>query len=330
MVMIVPKAKLGRANGLFQTVWSIGDVLAPAIVVGFVALPKLLADVETLGPVATAIGNVNHGAALAVAFDALTFLIAAVVLTTLTIPSPAKLARHGGEKAPGLVREARAGLTFIRSRKSLLSLLSIFTVANLASGPMFLLLPLLVRTNLADSWADLELSYEKALAILTMAASAGGVIGGLAMTAWGGFQTRRFLGVLIPVLAIGALQIVVGLSHLIYLTAVLLALVTFGEPFVRAHAQAIWQSQTPPELQGRVYAVRTLVAGALIPLGSALAGWAGGLIGPGAVITVLGVVLTCFGVAQLFNGWLWRMDSEAAAQEAAETASGRVTATVGD
>ena len=76
MVMIVPRAKLGRANGMFQTVWSIGDVLAPAIVVGFVALPSLLADVETLGPVATAFGNVNHGAALAVAFDALTFLIA--------------------------------------------------------------------------------------------------------------------------------------------------------------------------------------------------------------------------------------------------------------
>jgi MFS transporter, DHA3 family, macrolide efflux protein len=330
-VMIVPKARLGRANGMMQTVWSVGDVLAPTIVVGFVALPKLLGGVDVLGPVGEAFARVNHGAALAVGFDALTFLGAAVVLSFLTIPSPERSARPAGEKGPKLLAEAKAGVAFIRGHRSLLSLLSIFTIANLASGPMFLLLPLLVRTNLSDSWDGLGLSYEGALVILTTAASVGGLVGGLAMTAWGGFQRRRFLGVLIPVLAIGAFQIAVGLSHLLYLTAAFLAIVTFCEPFVRAHAQAIWQSQTPPELQGRVYAVRTLVAGALIPFGSAVAGWAGGLYGPGVVVTLLGVLLAAFGFAQLFNGWLWRMDGElAASDEESEASSTRVTALVGD
>jgi MFS family permease len=309
-VMVVPREQLGRANGLMQTTWSIGDVIAPLVVVGFVALPRLLADVDGLGPIGEAIGNVNHGAGLAVAFDAVTFFLAAAVLCFLAIPSPVRAARAADERGPGLLAEARAGWAFIWRRRSLLSLLTIFTVANLASGPMFLLLPLLVRTNLGDDWAGRGLSYEGALALVTTAGSIGGVVGGLAMTAWGGFRTRRFLGVLLPVLAIGVLEIAVGLSHWLYLTAALLALVTLGEPVIRAHAQSIWQSQTPPELQGRVFAVRTLVAAALIPFGSALVGWAGGVFAPGTVIAILGTVLAGFGVAQLFNSWLWRMDEE--------------------
>jgi MFS family permease len=315
-VMIVPKEQLGRANGLMQTTWSVGDVLAPTLVLAFVGLPSLLGGVDALGPVADALAGVNHGAGLAVAFDALTFLVAALVLSFVAIPSPPRSQPAAGEPAPRLLTEARAGAAFIWRRRSLLSLLSIFAVANLASGPMFLLLPLLVRDNLAGAWGDNGLNYEGALAILTTAASVGGIVGGIVMTAWGGFRSRRFLGVLLPVLAIGCLEVGVGLSHALYLTAALLALVTLAEPLVRAHAQAIWQSQTPPELQGRVIAVRTLVAGALIPAGSAAAGWAGGLFGPGAVIVILGAVLAAFGVAQLFNTWLWRMDEELGASRA--------------
>ena len=314
-VSIVSKEQLGRANGLMQTTWSLGDVLAPTIVVGFVALPALLGGIDLLGPVAGAFARVNHGAALAVAFDALTFLVAAIVLSFLAIPSPGRggrAAERWGVREAGVLAEARAGAAFVWRRRSLLSLLSIFTVANLASGPMFLLLPLLVRDSLEADWSGRGFSYEGALALLTTAASVGGVVGGLAMTVWGGFRSRRFLGVLLPVLAIGGLQVGVGFSRTLYLTAALLALVTLVEPLVRAHSQAIWQSQTPPELQGRVFAVRTLVAGALIPLGSAAAGWAGGVFGPGPVIAILGTILVGFGVAQLFNAWLWQMDEELA------------------
>lgn len=329
-VLIVPDKQLGRANGLMQTTWAIGDVLAPALVVGFVLLPGLVAGVDVLGPVADAVARVNHGAGLAVAFDALTFLVAGVVLSLLAIPSPPRTngadprSAAGGadETRPGLLREARAGVSFVWRRKALLSLLSIFTVSNLTSGPMFLLLPLLVRENLAGDWASKGLSYDNALALLTTAASVGGVIGGLAMTAWGGLRSRRFLGVLLPVLVAGFLQVVVGVSHALYLTAAMLALVTFVEPFIRAHAQAIWQSQTPPELQGRVYAVRTLVAGGLIPAGAAAAGWAGGVFGAAAVIAILGTVMVAFGVAQLFNTWLWRMDEEIGAPRIAAPVSG--------
>jgi hypothetical protein len=49
----------------------------------------------------------------------------------------------------------------------------------------------------------------------------------------------------------------------------------------------------------------------------------------GAVITVLGVVLACFGVAQLSNGRLWRMDEESSTREP-EGTPGQATATVGD
>lgn len=304
-VMLVPEERLPRANGMMQTVQSIGDVIAPSIVVGFVALPKLAQRFDVLGPVGRAIGRIDQGSALAVGFDAVTFFVAALVLTQLQIPSPA---RRAPEVAPSIWSEARQGLAFIWDRKPLLSLLSIFAVSNVVVGPLFLLLPLIVRENLVDDWGGRGMSFDSALATLTTAGSIGGVAGGLVITTWGGLRRRRFLAVLVPEILTGGLVLVVGLSHLLLLTAAILMAVTFMEPMVRAHAQAIWQTQTPPALQGRVFSARLVIVGGLIPLGSALAGWSSGAFGAGVVLSVLGIVLAVFCLGQLCNAQMWRLE----------------------
>jgi hypothetical protein len=81
-------------------------------------------------------------------------------------------------------------------------------------------------------------------------------------------------------------------------------------PIMNAHSQAIWQAQTPRELQGRVFAVRTMIAWVTIPLGTVLAGWFGSVFNPGAVIAVLGAFLALFCVAQLFNPVLLRVEDK--------------------
>jgi hypothetical protein len=82
-------------------------------------------------------------------------------------------------------------------------------------------------------------------------------------------------------------------------------------PFMNAHSQTIWQTQTPRELQGRVFSVRRVIAQFTWPLSTALAGVAGGLFNPGLVIAVLGGVLVVFCVAQLFNPTLMRVEDKA-------------------
>jgi hypothetical protein len=79
---------------------------------------------------------------------------------------------------------------------------------------------------------------------------------------------------------------------------------------MNAHSQTIWQTQTPRELQGRVFSVRRLIAQFTWPLSTALAGWAGGVFNPGAVIAVLSAFLVLFCVAQLFNPYLMRVEDK--------------------
>jgi hypothetical protein len=82
-------------------------------------------------------------------------------------------------------------------------------------------------------------------------------------------------------------------------------------PMMNAHSQAIWQAQTPYELQGRVFAVRRLIAQFSWPLSTLLAGLVGGLFNPGTVVSVLGGILFLFCVGQMFNPYVLRVEDKA-------------------
>jgi len=82
-------------------------------------------------------------------------------------------------------------------------------------------------------------------------------------------------------------------------------------PIMNAHSQTIWQIQTPRELQGRVFAVRRLIAQFTSPLGVALAGLVGGQFDPGLFIAMLGTILLVFTIVQLFNPYLMRVEDKA-------------------
>jgi MFS transporter, DHA3 family, macrolide efflux protein len=83
------------------------------------------------------------------------------------------------------------------------------------------------------------------------------------------------------------------------------------EPVFNAHSQAIWQSVTPRELQGRVFYVRRLIGQATRPLGTAAAGIAAGVLDPGYGYAALGLVWVGFCAAQLFNPYMLRVEGKA-------------------
>jgi len=51
-----------------------------------------------------------------------------------------------------------------------------------------------------------------------------------------------------------------------------LAIALFAAPVINASSQAIWQSKVPPEIQGRVFAVRRLIAQFTAPVAYLAAG----------------------------------------------------------
>ena len=179
-----------------------------------------------------------------------------------------------------------------------------------AAAPIEILIPLLLKFNLAADWQSLGFSFETALATVATVGGVGGVAGGIVMSVWGGLKGRKVYGVIVPILIAGIAQIAYGLSGALYLTAalnfVLLALI----PIMNSHSQTIWQTQVPRELQGRVFSVRRVIAQFSAPIGIMLAGVAGAQLNPGWIIAAFGAVIVVFGALQLFNPFLLKVEDK--------------------
>jgi hypothetical protein len=100
----------------------------------------------------------------------------------------------------------------------------------------------------------------------------GGVVGGLILSLWGG-PRRRVHGVLLG-MAGGSLlgEVMMGLGRSLPVWALAAFVTAFFLPFINGSNQAIWQAKVPPDVQGRVFAVRRLIAQLAAPLSMLLAG----------------------------------------------------------
>jgi MFS family permease len=322
VAMLVPDKQLPRANGMMQTLWALSGLLSPGIAAAIIALPALARQ----GIIPSAdLAALNNGTALALAVDACTFFLGAATLLFLRVPSPqrADLAATAGAPRKSIWADMKEGALYIWHRRPLLWLLGSFTVINFVTSPLGVFQPLMIKFNLANDWPQYGLTIETALALLVTAGSIGGVIGGVIISAWGGLKARRVYGVIVPMLISGVAIIIFGLSPWIYLTAAMIFVGQGLVPFMNAHSQAIWQTQTPRELQGRVFAVRRVIAQFTWPLSTAMAGVVGGLFNPGMVMAVLGAILLVFCIGQLFNPYLLRVEDKAWLEELAARAGGK-------
>ena len=298
--MIVPEQHLPRANGMMQTVFGLSGILSPAVAAALIALPGLLRGVANPGWLVAAVAGLTDGAALAIAVDAVSFVIAAAVLPFLTVPSPQRNAVAGAPRR-SMIADVKEGISFISARRGLLWLLLTFAVVNFCGAPFAVLRPILVRDNLAADYLGRGLSYEAALALIGSVGAVGGVIGGVLITAWGGLKRRRIYGVLLPLVLGGLTQAVFGLANGFYVALGAMAVNMFVFPMANAHSQTIWQVQTPREMQGRVFAVRRVVAQFTYPLGTATAAFLGGWLGPGLAIAACGIISASYALLQLAN-----------------------------
>jgi hypothetical protein len=91
------------------------------------------------------------------------------------------------------------------------------------------------------------------------------------MSAWGG-PKRRINGVLGFQALTGFCFILAGLRPSAEVVSVAAFFFFFSLPFINGSSQAIWQSRIAPEVQGRVFAVRRMIAWSSVPLSYLIAG----------------------------------------------------------
>lgn len=238
---LVPKEQYGRANGMMSLIEAGPGVIAP-----------LLAG--ALLPIIGLTGILF--------FDVATFLLAIGALMIVHIPQPPRT-EQGAQGQGSIWKEAAYGFKYIFARPSLLGLQLIFFAGNLFTGIAFTLLaPMVLSRTGNDSLM---------LGSVQTAGAIGGVIGGVAMSAWGGFK-RRVHGVLLGWAFSGFGMAIVGLAGGLPIWVTGMVIAALVSSLVNGSNQAIWQAKVAPDVQGRVFSARRLIAWLTNPISPIIAG----------------------------------------------------------
>lgn len=127
------------------------------------------------------------------------------------------------------------------------------------------------------------------------AGAVGAVAGGIIMSAWGGTR-RKVHGVLAGWMLSSLFgMILFGFSRQLIGWAVFSALGMLLLPWINASNQAIWQSKVAPDVQGRVFSARRLIAWFSNPISPILAGTLADFVLEPAMSTGTGPLPTFFG-----------------------------------
>jgi hypothetical protein len=239
---MVPKEQLGRANGMMSLIDAGPQVIAP-ILAG--ALLPIIALTGIL------------------LLDVITFLFAIGALLLVHIPQPPRTEEGAQAEGGGMLKEAAFGFKYIFARPSLLGLQLVFFVGNLFAGIGFTVLPPMILTR---SGGD-SLIFGSVQSAGAIAA----VVGGVLMSAWGGFK-RRVHGVLLGWIIGGIGMAIIGFTGGLPVWIIGVAITSVIIPLVNGSNQAIWQSKVAPDVQGRVFASRRLIAWLTNPISPLIGG----------------------------------------------------------
>jgi len=297
MVLLAPREHLARVNGIDETLNALAAVVAPLAAGALISLPELGRRFGVAW-----LGELRSGLPIAVAGDAVSYLLAAGLLAGLSIPRP-PLAAHS-QGAPSPVRAEGEVLRLLRRTPAFFWLLAVAGAAFFCSSPLHLLQPLLVKFNLSSA----GLRFESTLALVQGLAAAGGVAGGLLMSAWGGARRRKVLVLLLVIALEGLAVLVFGASSHLLLACAASFVWGMATPFNNAQEMALWQTLIPPGLQGRVLSARIAVTQLCGSLGVLGAGSLAALVPPGWVAMGMGGFLLLFALSQLLNRPLLRLE----------------------
>jgi MFS family permease len=242
ITMLVPKKDLARAGGIQQIGFAIQTILTP-----------LIASVLYL-----AVGL--RGVIL---IDFATFFIAIGALALVRIPQPKPTTEvEDGDGKQSMWKDAVFGWKYLRKRPGLFGLLWYYAVVNFfLSLSGVLVIPLVLSYGAATD-----------IGVIQMAGGAAMLIGGVAMGIWGGPKYRLIWGVIAAIGLSGVGYFMAGLRPSTLLIGSAQFVILFFIPISAALSQAVWQKKVAPDIQGRVFAIRGMIAYLIIPLANLVAG----------------------------------------------------------
>jgi DHA3 family macrolide efflux protein-like MFS transporter len=241
--LMVPKEQLSRISGFNQTLRGALGIAAP------VAAALLLEFMPMFG---------------ILSIDILTAIIAISPLLFVVIPQPDKYVQSELTKPTHLWEDVKAGFHYIITWKGMLYLAIAATALNFLLNPGFTFIPLLVTDYFGKGAIDLSL--------LESAFSTGMILGGIILSAWGGFKKNIFT-ILIGLIgmAVGTALIALTPINMFYMAGVGMAITGFMNPIVNGPIAAVIQTHADPQMQGRVFSMLESLISAMMPISMLIA-----------------------------------------------------------
>jgi len=272
--LMVPQEHLSRVAGLNQATGGAVNIMSPplgALLLGILPLHDIMA------------------------IDVITAAFAIAPLFSVQIPQPQQAAATTGaaESKPTLWADVREGLRYVWHWPGLLAICIMAMLLNFSVYPAMSLMPILVTEHFGGE--ALQLGW------MNSAWGVGLLVGGLLLSAWGGFH-RRIVTVLMGIIGLGMGLLLVGLTPA---TAFPLALVGlfFGatmNSMCNGSAFALLQQVVAPEMQGRVFTLVMGLCNAMTPISMAIAGPAADALGIRTLYVAGGVAQTLIGLGAFF------------------------------
>jgi DHA3 family macrolide efflux protein-like MFS transporter len=240
ITMLVPKKDLTRANGMVQSADALGGVLAP-LLAGFLFVTIGLSGI--------------------VLIDFVTYFFAVFALILVRIPQP-KVDLSTEEQKSTVAGDVRFAWRYLRERPGLLGLLFYYASVNFFLSIVFVLSgPLVLSQHDA-----------RVFGVIQMVMGIGGLVGGVVASTWGGPKKQLIRAIFggIPLYMAGI--IVAGLRIHPAFPALGLAFNIFFVAIVQSVSNAVWQMKVAPDVQGRVFSLRYMLATIITPLAYLVAG----------------------------------------------------------
>ena len=269
--LMVPERHLTRIARINQTMNGLLTIVGPPLGALLLALIPL------------------HGVMLV---DVGTALFAVVPLLFIAIPQPVRSQANGPKKASVWV-DMREGFRYLWGWSGAMALIGAALIFKVALTPAFSLVPLLVRAHFGGGAPQ--------LALLDSVVGIGLLLGGLALSVWGGFK-RKVYTLLMGVIGVGIGVTITGFIPADMFFAAIGSVFVIGLmiPMADGPIMAIFQSTVAPEMQGRVFALLGSLISLSSPLGLAIAGPVSDRFGIQIWFVVAGILCIAVGIAAFF------------------------------
>jgi DHA3 family macrolide efflux protein-like MFS transporter len=185
-----------------------------------------------------------------------------------------------------------AGFRYLMSRRGHRTLVAMSALINAFVVPAFALLPLLVLERL--NGGAVQFGW------LSSSLGVGLIVGGVGLSAWGGFR-KRIVTAMTGMIALGLAVTAVGITPASSFAWALISMSCVGiiVPLVNGPVHAIFQATIAPDYQGRAFTLIASLATGAAPLGLIVAAPVAELLDVGAWYLAGGVACVAMGIAGL-------------------------------